>query len=121
MVFSYERKSNYMNSVPYCEIGPSWIILFDGEKCPLSDIKFTSETEVRNIVKWLNKVANKRRFKLNVRSHGGLSECFQIWDNYENKAVRFAPLHMGASEPTVRYQEYVDFLNDLYEETPINK
>ena len=110
-----------MNSVPYCEIGPSWIILFDEEECPLSKIKFDSEGEVRCVVNWLNKFKMKKRFELNVKAHSGIANCFQIWDNVKNKPLPFAPLHMKSTDPTSFYQEYVDFLNELYEENPLNE
>lgn len=121
MVFSYGRRSRYMHSPPHCEIGPKWIVLYDGEECPLSEIEFDSESEVKCVVRWLNRFKLKRRFELKVLLHDGLHNCFQIWDNLTNKPVEFAPLHLKTTDPTATYQAYVKFLNELYEETPIDE
>lgn len=93
------------------------IELEDGSECPLSKIRFETEKEAEEIVEYLNKLVTKPRFEL--RSHEtSLSRCFVIWDNLKQKQVPYVPYHIKAGDPQDTYQEYVDFLNELYEETP---
>lgn len=91
------------------------IQLEDGSECPMSKIKFETEEEAEEIIEYLNKLVTKPRFEL--RSHE-ISRCFVIWDNLKQKQVPYVPYHIKAGDPQDSYQGYVDFLNELYEETP---
>ena len=96
------------------------IKLRDGSECPMSKIRFETEEEVKEIVDYLNKLVTKPRFELKSYETS-LSRCFVIWDNLKQKQVPYIPFHIKAGDPRDAYQEYVDFLNELYEETPQNE
>ena len=115
MKFKY-RKGMILN-ISKCPKEYYKIIFEDGSECPLSKIKFETEKEAEEIVEYLNKLATKPRFELRPYETS-LSRCFVIWDNLKQKQVPYTPFHIKAGDPRDIYQEYVDFLNELYEETP---
>ena len=69
---------------------------------------------------WLNENCYKRRFELREITGEGLKNCFTVWDNIENDNVKFTPL-IQSSNYRAELEEWVDFLNNLYEENSINE
>ena len=123
MSFDYVVRKEFLPNPPnQCCTHKVWYeITYNGNKCPLSCLEFDSEKEVEAVIYWLNKLIIKKRFELRIINGVGVTDYFQIWDNLDKKQVPFAPIHMKTTNPRITYEKYVDFLNELYEENPLNE
>ena len=111
MKFDYERQ---------CGISIYYRIIVEDDKgCPLSKIHFQTEQQVKDVVDYLNKLVTIPRFELR-EYNTSLPKCYSVWDNLKEKDVPYPPLITQKGNPRDQCQKYVDFLNKLYEETPIN-
>lgn len=65
------------------------------------------------IVRWLNEnYAPKKRFELKVNVSIDGYPVYMVWDNLKMSHVKFTP-RLPKGEKSL--QEYVDFLNEIYE------
>lgn len=93
---------------------------------PYKNTTFPQRKRAEEIVDFLNGLASqhKKRFELIININQGGHPAYLLWDNLEDKPIRYVPnmsICDGGDGRVTFFKKYIDFLNELYEETPINQ